>query len=143
MIKLIFCCMAVFMVGALAAPDPLMTDDFDFQPYNYSAQVVSVYDGDTITAEVDLGFKIKTEQKLRLYGINTPELTKNERPEGLKARDYLRGRILDKQIFLKTVKDKTGKYGRYIAVIYLQEGDGYTNINKELVEYGYAILVDY
>lgn len=143
MSKLIFSCMTAFVIGVVAAPDPLMTDSFDFQPYNYSAQVVSVYDGDTITAEIDLGFKIKTEQKLRLYGINTPELTKDERPEGLKARDYLRGRILHKRIFIKTVKDKTGKYGRYIVVIYLQEGDGYTNINRELVEYGYAILADY
>ena len=37
-----------------------------FELYEYKANVISVYDGDTITAEVDLGFKINFTEKFRL-----------------------------------------------------------------------------
>ena len=43
--------------------------------YEYRATVISVYDGDTITVDIDLGFGIVLrKQKLRLYGLNTPEV---------------------------------------------------------------------
>lgn len=41
--------------------------------YEYRAFVRKVYDGDTITVDIDLGFEVLLKnQKLRLYGINTP-----------------------------------------------------------------------
>ena len=43
--------------------------------YLYKAFVTDVYDGDTITVDIDLGFWTTLhKQKIRLYGINTPEL---------------------------------------------------------------------
>ncbi len=52
--------------------------------YNYKVKkVVNVYDGDTITVDIDLGFNmVMCNQKLRLYGINTPEVRGEEREEG-------------------------------------------------------------
>ena len=44
------------------------------KPYYYIAEVVSVYDGDTCTCVVDLGFKTSTRIKVRLVGIDTPEI---------------------------------------------------------------------
>jgi len=108
--------------------------------YYYKAKIVSVYDGDTVTADIDLGFKTWVKgEKLRLYGINAPELRGEEREEGLKSRDYLRGLILGKEVLIKTRKDKRGKYGRYLAEIIL---DG-VNINDKLVEDGYAVYKEY
>ena len=46
--------------------------------YTYKAKAISVYDGDTVTLVVDLGFKISTEVKLRLEGIDTPELRRDQ-----------------------------------------------------------------
>lgn len=51
--------------------------------YTYQAKIISVYDGDTCTAVIDLGFRISFEIKLRLAGINTPELRGEERDKGL------------------------------------------------------------
>lgn len=111
--------------------------------YTYQAKIVSVYDGDTVTAEIDLGFHVKVTEKIRLSGINTPELRGSERQEGLKARDELRKWILDKELFINTQKDKKGKYGRYLGTLYLEENGELVNINKRLVDEGFAEYKDY
>lgn len=108
--------------------------------YEYKANVTSVYDGDTITVTVDLGFDhFIRNMKLRLYGINTPELrggTDETRKAAREARDYLRQLILGQQVIVRTIKDEKGKYGRYLAVIYTCDDE--TCINLQLVEDGYA-----
>lgn len=107
----------------------------DKKDYLYKAIVVDVYDGDTCTVDIDLGFGVwMKNQKLRLYGINTPELTGAEKQDGIKCRDYIKSLILGKEIILETQKDKSEKYGRWLATIWLDN----TNINKKLVEEGYA-----
>jgi len=103
--------------------------------YQYKAKIIDVYDGDTVTALVDLGFLSFREMKLRLYGIDTPELRGVEKVEGKKVRDIVRGMILDKEVTINSFKDKQGKYGRYLATIVLEDG---LNVNQWLVENGYA-----
>jgi|TARA_Y100000782_G_C10139429_1_gene246526 micrococcal nuclease len=99
--------------------------------YLYQAYVTDVYDGDTITCDINLGFGIKyTKQKIRLYGIDTPELRGEEREEGLRVRDYVREKILNKNIILHSYRDSKGKYGRYLGDIYYDN----INLNKELLE---------
>lgn len=115
--------------------------------YRYQAEITKVYDADTITADVDLGFHTwRKGEKLRLYGINAPEVRGIEKPEGIVARDALRARILGKNVTICTIKasksrriDKRGKYGRYLAKIYL---DG-ENINDWLVAKGFAEYRNY
>ncbi len=112
--------------------------------YHYKALITSVYDGDTVTAELDLGMKtMVTGEKLRLHRINAPEMRGVEKVEGKVSRDYLRGRILGQTVLVETFRDKRGKYGRYIAEIWLPENDGYTNINDELVAQGHAVYKEY
>ena len=108
--------------------------------YTYNAHVDSVYDGDTITCTIDCGFNVRLRKmKIRLFGLNTPEVRGKEREEGLKVRDKLRERILDKDIVVHTIKDKKGKYGRYLGIIYL----GDENINEWLIKSGMAEEVTY
>jgi len=103
--------------------------------YEYKANVVKVYDGDTITVDIDLGFGIVlTNQVLRLYGINTPEVRGKEKEEGKKVRDLLREEILNKDITIRTIKDKKGKYGRWLAIVIHEE----KNMNDWLLSEGYA-----
>jgi micrococcal nuclease len=119
------------------------------EKYWYEAYVIDVYDGDTITAEVNLGFSIKMKMKLRLYGINAPEVRGVQRPEGLKSRDWLRSIILHKNVLIRTDRDKTGKYGRYLATIYqyddMHDSDSWslTSINALLVKNGFAEKREY
>ena len=106
----------------------------------YNAHVDKVYDGDTITCSIDCGFGIiMKKQKIRLYGLNTKEVRGKEREEGLIARDKLRELILNKNIVLKTVKDKKGKYGRYLGIIFYDND----NINDWLINNGYAEKCEY
>ena len=106
----------------------------------YNAHVDKIYDGDTITCSIDCGFGIiMKKQKIRLHGIDCKEVRGVERAEGLIARDKLREKILDKDIIIKTVKDKKGKYGRYLGIVYYEN----KNINDWLVENKYADRVNY
>ena len=113
--------------------------------YHYRALVKSVYDGDTCTVDIDLGLGTWIRgEKLRLYRINAPEVRGVDRPQGLISRDFLRSKIMGKQVILQTVKDKKGKYGRYLADIWLKDESGsWININDLLVRQGYAEYKDY
>lgn len=105
--------------------------------YKYNAHCTSVYDGDTITCDIKFGFNIiKTNEKIRLYGINTPELhgSDEEKEKGKIARDFLKQFILDKDFILYTIRDKDDKYGRKLGIIVYEN----LNINEELVKNGHA-----
>ena len=105
--------------------------------YEYRAYVRKVYDGDTITVDVDLGFDVVLKnQKIRLKGINTPEVRGSQREEGIKVRDIVRERIANKWVIIKTHKDKKGKYGRWIADVYEIEVE--ESLNSWLLAEGYA-----
>lgn len=57
--------------------------------YQYNAEVLRVIDGDTYELLVDCGFGIFHKIHLRVAGINTPEITGAEKPEGLRAKKYV------------------------------------------------------
>lgn len=103
--------------AALAAPDCGL--------YRYRAVITDVYDGDTVTADIDLGFNTwRRGERLRLEGIDTPEVRGDERPAGLVARDALRALVLGREVTVCTLADRRGrdmqgKYGRYLVRIYL------------------------
>lgn len=103
--------------------------------YKYKAIVVEIYDGDSVTVDIDLGFNnwIKN-MKLRLYGVDTPELRGDERSDGLISKQYMIDNVLGKEVIVQTIKDKKEKYGRYLAVIWLND----ININEKLLEEGLA-----
>ena len=112
--------------------------------YEYNATVKKVYDGDTITVVIQLGFGVFKTERLRLSGIDAPELRGEERPFGLVSRDRLRELILDQKIIVKTFKDKKGKYGRYIADVYIESSEqGIFCVNDWLVENKLAIYREY
>ncbi|RLI60433.1 MAG: hypothetical protein DRO67_09050 [Candidatus Asgardarchaeum californiense] len=110
--------------------------------YKYKAKVLRVVDGDTIDVLVDLGFDTFKKERLRLYGIDTPECrTRNlkEKEKGLAAKAFVIDKICDKEIMIST--EEKGKFGRYLALVYYKHdsNDGlYVCLNEELVEEGYA-----
>lgn len=96
-----------------------------------------VYDGDTIRADIDYGFRQWGHyQPLRLTGLDAPELRGIERVDGLVSRDWLREQLpVGTKILIQTEKDRTGndsteKYGRYLATIWLLDG---TNLNEKMI----------
>ena len=105
--------------------------------YEYKVkEITKIYDGDTITVVLDLGFGVYRKEILRLYGIDTPELRGEKREQGLISRDWLRERlnVEMEKITIKTVRDMQGKYGRYLAEVYVDD----ININRQLLSEGLA-----
>ncbi len=117
--------------------------------YHYVAHVTAVYDGDTITVDLDLGLGIwHHDQTIRLWRVNTPEVKGPERERGLAVRDVVRALILDKPILLRTIldrrgQDRTEKFGRLLGEI-LVEGDNgeLLNVNEMLLAQGMGLPVD-
>ena len=117
--------------------------------FMYSINVTDIYDGDTITCQIDLGFSLDLKkQKIRLFGINAPERKGKERIQGLISRDVLNSWIQGKKVTLCTIKksDKDphtdelkGKYGRWLGIL-MCEGE---NLNKKMVDMGYAVYRKY
>lgn len=110
------------------------------EKYQYSATVVSIYDGDTITVMVDLGFGVQVKQKLRLARINTPEVKGAQREQGIASRDYLIALVpIGSQIDIRTIRDSQEKYGRYLAEVFKED----ICVNDLLVQAGMAAYKSY
>lgn len=103
-------------------------------------EVTRVLDGDTIDVVIDLGFSVLLKQRIRLAGIDTPESRTSDAYEkvfGLEAKDFLKSNIESAEnITIKTEIDSTGKFGRVLGWIFL---DDYSkSINQEMIDRGYA-----
>ena len=112
--------------------------------YNYKAKLMRVVDGDTIDAEIDLGFKIFIKERIRLMGIDTPESrTRNlaEKSWG-KAAKYRLEELLaeaDGDFTLVTKMQKKGKFGRILGTIQVSTKDGIVDANQILMNEQLAI----
>ena len=90
--------------------------------YTYKISPLKVVDGDTIDAEIDLGFDIKVKKRVRFMGINAPESR-------------------TKDITLKS--HGVGKFGRCLGEIMLDMVDGQdkltlVSLNELLINEGHA-----
>ena len=87
--------------------------------YTYKAKVLRVVDGDTLWVRIDLGFKIKIRQKLRLRGIDTPEMNT---AEGRRARDYVKA-VLAGVPWVVVTTTRPDKYDRYLSDVYYPKSE--------------------
>ena len=107
--------------------------------YQYRAEITNVVDGDTVDAEVDLGFSAMLKMRLRLWGINAPEMRGASAEAGREAKARLRflvetaGNVLT----IRTHKDRQDKYGRYLAELCVPGAT--RTINQQLVDEGHAV----
>ncbi len=96
--------------------------------YTYACEVIKIVDADTFDLEVDVGFKAKQEHRVRLRGINAPEIST---PQGRKAKRFVEKEL--KQCVVERPRTKgtrasrplvvvrtykQGMYGRYIVDLY-------------------------
>lgn len=106
--------------------------------YLYRADIVRVIDGDTVVADIDLGFRVwLRNEHLRLEGIDAPE---NKTDAGKRVSEEVRAMIEGKSVYICTFKKKrsddeaTGSFGRYLVSIWI---DG-QNVNQWLLDTGRA-----
>lgn len=106
----------------------------------YRANNVRVIDGDTLVANIDLGFNVWLhDQSIRLADIDTPEL-KSKDPHCLAASHLARNRVIE-LIDGKPISfngQKREKFGRILATVFTHDQ---VNINQTLV--AERLAVDY
>ena len=104
--------------------------------YIYNAECLRVVDGDTIDAQIDLGFDTHKIIRIRLVGINAPESRTRdleEKARGIAAKIRLE-ELLEKGSFILESQG-VGKYGRCLGIIFVNE----VNVNKQLITEGHAV----
>lgn len=101
--------------------------------FTYKAAVERVIDGDTLLVSFDFGLPVSVSWKLRLRGIDCPEL---ETEEGKKARRFVEVRLKAcVWITVKTYKDRADKFDRYVADVFYESSvsDDLIYLNQELL----------
>ena len=106
--------------------------------FEYSAKVVRVVDGDTLDAEIDIGFDVFVKKRIRLYGIDTWESRTRdleEKEKGLAAKARLIELLEDNGNKFVLQSHELGKYGRVLGSIILDDDRDACDI---LMEEGHA-----
>lgn len=120
--------------------------------YTYKAHCIGVVDGDTIDVLIDLGFKNYTAQRLRLLGIDTPELNAIDlvqRNRALRAKERLKEMLRPTSAIispgmpltwdLTVYSYKADSFGRYLAqVLALNEAGEQYDVGNKLLSEGLA-----
>jgi|TARA_B110000438_G_scaffold161664_1_gene154899 micrococcal nuclease len=108
--------------------------------FRFNAHLVRVVDGDTIDADIELGFSVFMRDRIRLMGIDTPESrTRNlqEKSWGMAAKHRLIELLAetDGEFTLVTEDMEKGKFGRVLGTIEINGKDA----NQTLIEENFAI----
>lgn len=114
--------------------------EFTFPNYVYRAEVIHVVDGDTIDVKLDLGFHLTAVKRLRFLGIDTYEVRGEEKDMGLVAKARLEELLnAASTVYVQTKMDAEGKYGRVLAWVWLDAGEGPYCVNFTLLEEGLGV----
>jgi endonuclease YncB( thermonuclease family) len=113
--------------------------------YVFKAIVLEVVDGDTLMVDVDCGFEIKKKERIRLAGIDCPDIVTDE---GKEAAEYVRNQLARVPfIMLRTTKVDIN--GRFLGHVFyslddsMEKDDIYMDgryLNQELLDKGFAKL---
>ena len=117
--------------------------------YTYKIKLDRVVDGDTVDANIDLGFDISVKKRIRLQGINAPESRTRdleEKAKGLAAKDRLKA-ILEGANEIQLCSYGIGKYGRCLGELHIDVLDGkecltLVNVNELLIKESHAVAYD-
>jgi endonuclease YncB( thermonuclease family) len=111
----------------------------------YRASWERVVDGDTIDIRVDQGFRNFRRERLRLLGVNAPEMRGVTRDAGLAARTFVEEWLQEAE--LATPDDywplvietaKSDAFGRFLSMVW-RIWDG-ACLNDALIEAGHAMI---
>lgn len=101
--------------------------------YEYRANIFNVVDGDTVDATIDVGFHMTAKLRLRLLGVNAPEMHGESRVAGEKAKHFTT-QLLDQDVVITT--HKSDSFGRWLANISLSNGKLFNDL---LIQSGNAV----
>jgi len=109
----------------------------------YPCSVVRIIDGDTLVLKIDLGFSITTIQRVRLLGVDTPEINRKISQEaGYKASLFVQKWVLDSEsdlIFEHNFTVETKKqdgFGRYLGIFRNRNEE---SLSDDLIKSGHGV----
>lgn len=101
----------------------------EWSEFTYRITPERIVDGDTIDVSIDLGLGLTHSRRLRLLGVNTPEVygvakTSEAYREGVEAT-AVTTRWIDAHknhgLILTTDRDRNGRFGRLLATIHCEQ----------------------
>ena len=117
----------------------------DTPSYTYEATIDRVVDGDTLLVVIEVGFRIKAHDKLRLRGIDCPEMGT---PGGDRAKKFVEKLLpVGSTVVIKSHKSRTDSHGRFVVDVFCKSGvespeeiirDG-VYLNQQLLDSGHAV----
>lgn len=115
--------------------------DFTHPAYVYRCVVTNIVDGDTIDVLIDVGFGIHVTKRLRFLLIDTWEVRGDEREKGLIAKQRLQELVDEaEKVYIQTIMDAEGKYGRVLAWIWTEKQDVLFSVNEILLTEGHGVI---
>lgn len=131
---------SLFTLDAITYAGPKYSEDYN------NIKCTRIIDGDTI--------KLETGERVRFIGVDTPESRSNKKLKrdmlksgqdaevilqmGKEAGKFTKSLVEGKNVILEFDVQRTDKYGRLLAYVYLEDG---TFVNAEIVKQGYASLM--
>ena len=118
----------------------------DDRLWYYRAKVLRIVDGDTAEILLDRGMHEFAVLKVRLAGIDAPEKRPRVGTDAQKTEEKrlaalsssrLEELVGGKEILIRT--SKAGKFGRYLAYLYLPDDETKT-ANQVLLDEGHAVV---
>lgn len=103
-------------------------------------KVVGIHDADTITvSDYNCSMNCKV-LRVRLLGIDSPEL--DQESWGLKAKEFTEKELKGEKIIIEQGISPTDKYGRTLGYIFydFNESGKAKLLNEELLESGFAVI---
>ena len=110
--------------------------------YVFRARLERIIDGDSLDLFIDCGLHAYRLERVRLYGVDAPEVRGPERPRGEDATEYVgqwlveaHGNADNLAWPLLVATYKSDAFGRYLALIWDDEG---RCLNDDIIAAGYA-----
>ena len=109
--------------------------------WEYNIRVTRVVDGDTIDAQVDLGFFTHKNIRIRVNGIDTPEVRTrdaDEKKRGFAAKERMED-LLKHSKQNSIVSLGLDKFGRCLADVFVHYPGGVRKAADILIEEGHGV----
>lgn len=109
------------------------------QLYIFNVKIERIVDGDTVDVTIDLGFDVYIKERVRLYGVDTPELNSSnaaEREYAKRATERATELMPPGQwMIMKSQEFRRGKYGRVLGTFMTPDG---RDVGQVLIQEGHA-----
>lgn len=123
-----------FLFLMFLLPFTAMADHGNEHAYAYPLKNIEIIDGDTIEADILLGFDLTKRSRIRIKGYDAPETfrpkSEEEKMRGLAAKKYLTEILVGTPIIIVSGKYKDS-FGRVLGYIQLEDGNSVTNLMIE------------